>query len=1208
MMRSLRAAILLSLGLSLLDSAGADDILITELMAVNDAAIRDEDGDTPDFVELFNAGVTACDLGGWHLTDDVLNMTKWRFPAVTLQPGEFLVVFCSDKNRRDPERQLHTNFKLASSGEYLALVEPDGSTVRQEFAPFPLQVAGFSFGLSQNATELRFVDASAPCRAFVPPDDGLGTSWRQVDFDDSGWPSGTTGVGYDRNNNYLPLIGLDVFDEMEGSRTTCYIRVPFQVEDPSAVGNLLLKMKYDDGFVAFINGVEVARANAPAGIPGLTWDSNAPSDHPDGEAETFLEFPINGVAGVLEQGDNVLAIHGLNRNLSSSDFLQVPELTGFNSGDLDRDTLLFFPDPSPGSGNLPGVTGIAPPPTVTPASGVISQSTQVTIETDSETGTIHYSTDGSNPTQRSTRYTGPFSVSSSAWIRARVYEPDDSVSPTVSTNYIFIASNVRNFASTIPVVVIDNYGQGRPGGNTYRAAFMAIYEPVNGRTSFSEPPTLAHRLGMKTRGSSTGGRDKASYTIEFWDEKNEDDDVRPLGLPEESDWVLYGAYNFDRLHMRNPLMFELSRQCGRYATLTRFCEVYFNMGGGALDQGDYRGIYSFMEKIKRGEDRVDIDALLPEHDSEPEISGGYMLKIDRADPGDGGFSGGGIGVKYVDPKERDIPSYQATWIRNYLDDFASALNGGNFRHPTLGYAPYVNSESWVDHHLLNVLSKNADALRLSTYFYKDRDKKIEYGPIWDFDRSIDSTDGRDNDPLGWNGGTNYFNYPWWGRLFDDPDFMQLYRDRWHRFRTDPESNATEGLVRPPLSNSNINSIMDGYREVLRDAQPRDTARWNQISFSGWLSEVNRIKSWLNTRANWMDTQFRAPPRFSPLPREIDPGARVTMTATTGTIYYTLDGSDPREPGGGIAGSATRYRGAVTLDDTALVTARARVSTMDWSPPTRGTYYTEAPPLVISELMYHPEPPDVGSDHVDEDFEFVEITNVSGSSYPLAGVSLGGAVRFTFPAVGNPRLGPGEYVVVVSNLQAFAERYDVARIFVAGEYEGRFENQGERVILRGALGEPIHDFTYSDTWYSTTDGGGDSLVVVDLLAERDQWNSADNWGPSSGLGGSPGGSDEGFPTLGGRQRIGDGNQDGRVDISDAYSIVRHLFLGDPGPLPCDGDGLDGVGNLQLLDVDGSGGVDVTDAIGLLEYLYRSGPPPQAGTDCVRLEGCPNLCLP
>jgi hypothetical protein len=714
---------------------------------------------------------------------------------------------------------------------------------------------------------------------------------------------------------------------------------------------------------------------------------------------------------------------------------------------------------------------------------------------------------------------------------------------------------------------------------------------------------------MKTRGSSTGGRDKVSYSIEFWDEKNEDDNVSPLGLPRESDWVLYGAYNFDHLHMRNPLMYELSNQCGRYATRSHFCEIIFNMGGGSLDYGDYRGIYSFMEKIKRGEDRVDIEELLPGDDSEPRISGGYMLKIDRSDPGDSGFSAGGQSLKYVDPKERDIPSYQRTWIRNYFNSFAAALNGGNFRHPTLGYAPYVNSESWVDHHLLNVFSKNADALRLSTYLYKDRNDKIEYGPIWDFDRSIDSTDGRDNDATGWNGGTNYFGFRWWVRLFADPDFTQLYRDRWHMFRTESESNTKEGRdVRPPLSDANINAIMDGYRETLREAQPRDTAKWNRISFAGWLSEVNRIKRWLNTRANWMDGQFRAPPRFNPTPRAIEPGATVTLSATTGTVYYTLDGSDPRESGGGIADDAVRYTGAITLTETTILTARARVSTTDWSPPTRGTYYTEIPPLVISELMYHPEPAGAGSEFRDEDFEFVEITNISAAPYPLADVTLSGAVRFTFPPAGNPMLDPGEFVVVVHNLQAFAERYDVERIFVAGQYEGRLENQGERVVMRGALEEPIHDFTYSDTWYPTTDGGGDSLVVVDLLEDVDEWNSEDNWGPSSGIGGSPGSSDENFPPLGGRQRVGDGNQDGRIDISDAYSIVRHLFLGAPGPLPCDGDEIDSGGNLVLFDIDGNGSVNITDVISLLDYLYQNGPPPEAGTDCVRLEGCTNLCLP
>ncbi len=1195
----------LTIALSAPGSASAGDLVISELMAINDS-FRDQDGDTPDFVEIFNAGNEPCDMDGWFLTDDALNLAKWGFPAVTIPPGGFLVVWCSDKNRRDPNSELHADFKLNGDGEYCALVEPGGETVHFEFAPYPAQAPGFSYGLSQNSTHTPLLTGESPCRVLVPTKGNLGTDWTERDFNDSSWRSGTAGVGYDTASTYDSLIKTDVQGDMSGQRTGCYIRFPFDVDDPTGLGAMTMQIKYDDGFVAYINGVEVARGNMTGFV---SWDSASSAQNDDSRAVVFEQFDIIVPPGTLVAGENVLAIHGLNRSTGSSDFLIFPELESTTIGELDRNDVLFFPDPTPGSGNLPGVVGLTAPPEIIPSGRVISARTAISISSESEAADVYYTTDGSVPTTSSTLYTAPFNISSSAWVRARAFEPDGSVSPIVSESYIFLASNVRNFRSDLPVIVIDNNGRGRPGGGTFQGAFMAIYEPgEDGRTSFSEAPALAQRFGIKTRGSSTGGRDKASYTLEFWDENDEDDNsVKPLGMPAEADWVLYGAYNFDRIHLRNPMIYQISRECGRWASRTRHVEVYFNMGGGALDSGDYRGIYSFMDKVTRGRNRVDVEELDSGDTQMPEISGGYMLKIDRADPGDSGFGAAGQSIKYNDPKESEISSAQRTWLTNYFNQFGSALNGGNFRDPVNGYRRYIDPESWVDHHLLNVLTKNADALRLSTHFYKDREGLIEYGPIWDFDRSMDSTDGRDNNPTGWDGGTNYFGYPWWGRLFDDPDFMQLYRDRWNMFRTDFLSNAKGGEnPLPPVSNSNISLVMNTMANNIQNAVPRDSAKWNQISAAGFRPEVNRIINWLHTRANWMDSQFRTPPRFSPNGGAINPGRTVTMSATTGTVYYTLDGGDPRARGGGIAAGATRYTGSIQLDETTLITARARVNNNDWSPPTVRTFYTSLPTLVVSEVHYHPEQPPADSSFEDENFEFIEFVNTGDSPLSLAGVRIRGAIEFTFDPNVEVLLEPGEYVVLVQDIQAFAERYDVERIFVAGEYSGRLENGGERVVVEGPLGEPIHNFLYQDTWYPTTDGGGDSLNIIDLLASSNTWNRSGSWSPSTVSGGTPGAGDPGLPGLVSRQTPGDSNQDGSINISDAFWLVRRLFLGVGGDLPCAGADLDSGDNLIIFDNDGSGEVNVTDVIYLLAYLYQGGPGPTRGTECIAAPDCETNC--
>ncbi len=141
-----------ALGLFSIGQMFANGIVISEFMALNVNAHTDEDGDYPDWIELFNAGATDVDLDGWYLTDHQANLTMWRFPAVTLRAGRYLVVYASEKDKRDSSGRLHTNFKLTSEGEYLALVEPDGVTIAFDFGDqYPSQAEDFSFGMEQGA-------------------------------------------------------------------------------------------------------------------------------------------------------------------------------------------------------------------------------------------------------------------------------------------------------------------------------------------------------------------------------------------------------------------------------------------------------------------------------------------------------------------------------------------------------------------------------------------------------------------------------------------------------------------------------------------------------------------------------------------------------------------------------------------------------------------------------------------------------------------------------------------------------------------------------------------------------------------------------------------------------------------------------------------------------------------------------------------------
>jgi len=151
-----------------------DRLRISEFMAINERGLDDEDRNEEDWIEIHNVGSGKVSLDGWYLTDTPGNLTKWKIPAVTLGPDSYLIVFASGKDRRDPAGELHTNFKLGGSGEYLALVHPDGITVASEFSPaYPVQAPDVSYGLTESTTQMTLLAQGAPAKALVPADGAL---------------------------------------------------------------------------------------------------------------------------------------------------------------------------------------------------------------------------------------------------------------------------------------------------------------------------------------------------------------------------------------------------------------------------------------------------------------------------------------------------------------------------------------------------------------------------------------------------------------------------------------------------------------------------------------------------------------------------------------------------------------------------------------------------------------------------------------------------------------------------------------------------------------------------------------------------------------------------------------------------------------------------------------------------------------------------
>ncbi len=327
-------------------------VVITELVASNDQGLQDEDGDQSDWIELFNDSEQAVDLDGWYLTDDARNLSKWRLPGKVLGPQEYLVVFASSKDRGDPTRNLHTNFNLRAGGEFLALVEPDGATVAYDYTPFPPLDTDRAFGVPQSLTTQIVVEARAPLQVLVPSaangGAALGMAWVEPSFDDTTWVSGVGGVGYEQQTGFEKFIGTNVAAEMLNINPGVYVRVPFELERGESVFSLTLRMRYDDGYVAYLNGVPVAARNAPA---EPRWDSAATASHVDSQAVVYEDVDLSAFLGTLRTGRNVLAIQGLNSASNSNDFLIDPQLVAGLPAALADTTGRHFETPTPGAPN-----------------------------------------------------------------------------------------------------------------------------------------------------------------------------------------------------------------------------------------------------------------------------------------------------------------------------------------------------------------------------------------------------------------------------------------------------------------------------------------------------------------------------------------------------------------------------------------------------------------------------------------------------------------------------------------------------------------------------------------------------------------------------------------------------------------------------------------------------------------------------------------
>ena len=405
-------------------------------------------------------------------------------------------------------------------------------------------------------------------------------------------------------------------------------------------------------------------------------------------------------------------------------------------------------------------------------------------------------------------------------------------------------------------------------------------------------------ISIEIRGSSSKTFPKKSYSFQLIDPSGKPHEATLLGLPSESEWLLYAPYS-DKSLLRDVIAYKISRDLGRYATRTVFVELFLN--------GKYNGLYILEEKIKQDSHRVNTGA--DKINKNVPVSGGYILRIDR--PGDGKrylkpakfskyVSNQSTGDNKVQKKQvntgrqpkkcNEIESYiessykpnaahwqtidfhfydppvdslsvqQKVYLCNYLYNVESALKDPFPSGMDSGYHRLIDMKSFIDYFIISEVTKNIDSYRLSTYFYKQPDKmggKLVMGPVWDFNLSMGNADYCEGyQTTGWAYEYNYvcnkdpWLVPfWWERLIDDPVFRGELKCRWFSLRK--TSLSTESML----------NYIDKQVIDLEEAPHRNFRRWpilgkdiwpNKYVFKSYLEEIAFLKQWLTDRLEWLD--------------------------------------------------------------------------------------------------------------------------------------------------------------------------------------------------------------------------------------------------------------------------------------------------------------------------------------------------------------------
>lgn len=954
---------------------------------------------------------------------------------------------------------------------------------------------------------------------------------------------------------FTQYIKSDVYNKMYGVNSSIYLRYTFTVPDPALIEHLVLKMKYDDGFVAYLNGSEILTINA---FETNYWNSTATNRHPDSQAIQFEEFNITYALGFLQPGENVLAIQGLNIANTNTDFLIEGALDWYGVQQA-VDQPVYFTVPTPGALNglgstVPGplISDVTHSPSIPSTTDVIVVTAKInpTFALVSEvklnyrimfgaTNSIDMKDDGmSHDGNANDGIYGAeipavqFPGQMVRWfITAKDANDNQSRWPlfTVSTDseeYIGTIIEDTSIISQLSVMhlFVENVGASETRAGTRGSLFYLgeFYDNVV----------------IRLRGQSSAGWAKKGFNIDFNRDhrfKYGNDNRRVKDIKIMSNWG-------DKSRVRNTLFYEMAAKAG--------CDGHFAFPIRVQRNSQFHAILDLME---------DSDDLMLERLGRNPDGAFYKMYNNLSNTGG------------VEKKTRKWEGYEdlQTLINN-IDETIPLSNRVKYAYDN------IEIPQSISYFTACALASHQDHGHKNYYLYRNSDETGEWTILpWDVDltwgRNWTDAQGYLTDTLYQDNILNFYNLAvqpskgntnrFYNLFFKHPEFRRMYL---RRLRT-----IMDNLLQPPNTPSEQLIIEAKIRELMDLMDPpgitNSDAYLDYIKWGYWgtnftmRDDANRIitihlpgrRQWLFTSTSPNVEGDKIPPsqpsyvplRFltvdynpsscnqqeeficitNPMPMEIDiSGWRIdgavqftfkpgTVIVSNNVLYVSPNVKAFRSRAIAPTGRMCLYVVGPYQGQLSARGEKIRLFT-DKGYLINEYQYQGTPSLAqqflrITEIMYNPSPLP-GSTNDTQEFEYIELKNIGNVNIDLNGVRFINGIDFDFTGSQITNLEPGQVVLVVKNRTAFEERYG-SGLNIAGEYSGRLDNGGERIQLVDATGEEILDFDYNDNWYEITDGLGFSIVIANENADSDLWRDKSNWRVSSVINGTPGGIDTNF---------------------------------------------------------------------------------------------------